>query len=366
MLETRTVTLPHFTAGPDAYDAIAEVLPRYGRRVAVIGGRTALEKAGPLLLPALEKAGAEVLVVHVYGRDSTMANVERAESLEGVAGADVIVCVGGGRAIDTGKTVADRLGKPWFTCPTVASNCAPVSGVAVIYKDDGRLDHYHFCRGCPEHAFINTRVILDSPAELFWAGIGDALSKQIEVLLATRGKSLFHTTILGRALARACQPPLLELGAKALEDFRAKRHSEAFTECVLDIIVTTGIVSNLMTSREYYFNSSLAHCFYNASCVLPQMHRHLHGEVVSFGNLVLLAHDGQTELLEKFLAFNLEVGLPVTLAELDIDPEGDLDRIVEAAPSIKEWTCVPEPTTPERFREAVLAVDRAGRALKRI
>ena len=88
--------------------------------------------------------------------------------------------------------------------------------------------------------------------------------------------------------------------------------SDAFTECVLDIIVSTGVVSNLVTHTEYYYNSSLAHCFYNASMVLPSAHAHLHGEVVSFGNLVLLAYDGQDELLERFLDFNTSIGLPVT------------------------------------------------------
>ena len=81
---------------------------------------------------------------------------------------------GGGRAIDTVKTAADILGKPFFSVPTVSSNCAPVSAIAVIYKDDGALDHYHFPKRCPEHCFIDTTVILDSPEELFWAGIGDA------------------------------------------------------------------------------------------------------------------------------------------------------------------------------------------------
>ena len=119
--------------------------------------------------------------------------------------------------------------------------------------------------------------------------------------------------------------------------------SDAFTECVLDIIVSTGVVSNLVTHTEYYYNSSLAHCFYNASMVLPSAHAHLHGEVVSFGNLVLLAYDGQDELLERFLDFNTSIGLPVTLAQVGITTDEQLMKLVSAAEHIKEWSTVPNP-----------------------
>lgn len=356
-----TLNLPHYSIGPQAYDLISEVLRPYGKKVAVIGGETALAKASPSLLPALEKAGATVTTTLVYGHDATNANIDAIRQNADVEEADVIFAVGGGRACDTVKTAADLMGKPCMTCPTVASNCAPITAVAVIYKDDGSLDHYHFGHHCPDHCFINTSVILDSPQELFWAGLGDALSKQIEVLYASRGKALFHTPLLGVHVAQACQEPLLTLGVQAMADMKAGNITDAFTECVLDIIVSTGVVSNLVTHTEYYYNSSLAHCFYNASMALPSAHDHLHGEVVSFGNLVLLAYDGQDALLEKFLDFNQALGLPITLKQLDIDRAG-LEKLLEVAPKIKEWGCTPTPTTVEKYREAILEVDRLGTA----
>lgn len=363
MQNNYSVTLPHFSVGPEAYTLIPDVLKPYGKRVAIIGGKTALAKSRDALLAGLKAAGAEVLVEHVYGENATVANIERAKALPEVQAADVVFCVGGGRAIDCAKTVADQLDKPWFSVPTVASNCAPVSAVAVLYNDNGSLYGYHFTKSCPEHTFINTTVIINSPEELFWAGIGDALSKQIEVLFASEGKKLFHSTYMGRALCLACQDPLLNGGRQAMEDFRAKKLTEAFTECVLDIIVTTGTVSNLMTNKNYYFNSSLAHCFYNASMVLPMGHKHLHGEIVSFGNLVLLAYSQQTELLARYLQFNADLDLPTTLDDLDISPE-ELEVLLDKAQEIKEWTCVPYPTTREAYYEAIMAVDRAGKALK--
>ncbi|MDY4164026.1 MAG: iron-containing alcohol dehydrogenase family protein [Sutterella sp.] len=357
-----TLNLPHYSVGPDAYSLVGDVIRPYGRKVAVIGGETALSKARAPLLAALENAGAEVVDLTVYGRDATMTNVNLLKARPGVQAADLLFAVGGGRCCDTVKTLADIIGKPCITCPTVASNCAPVSAVTVLYKDDGSLDRYHFARSCPAHCFINTSVILDSPEDLFWAGIGDALSKQIEVLYTSRGRALTHTPLLGVQLARACQDPILTFGKAALEDFRAKKATHAFTETVLDIIVSTGIVSNLVTHTEYYYNSSLAHCFYNASMSLPSGHEHLHGEVVSFGNLVLLAYDGQEALLDQFLDFNVSLGLPVTLAEVGITKDAELETLLDTAETLKEWSLVPAVTDRARFREAVLHVDAAGRA----
>ena len=318
-----SVSLPHYSVGPEAYSLVGDIIRPYGTRVAVVGGETAMTKANPSLLPALEAAGLTVTDVHVYGHDSTVANVEAIKARSGVRNADVILAVGGGRCCDAVKTAADMMGKSVMTCPTVA---------------------------------------MDSPEPLFWAGLGDALSKQIEVLYCTRGKHLFHTPLLGAQLACACQEPLLQFGRQALDDFRAKTMSDAFTECVLDIIVSTGVVSNLVTHTEYYYNSSLAHCFYNASMVLPSAHAHLHGEVVSFGNLVLLAYDGQDELLERFLDFNTSIGLPVTLAQVGITTDEQLMKLVSAAEHIKEWSTGPEPAVREQFVAAIRKVDTLGAA----
>ena len=78
--------------------------------------------------------------------------------------------------------------------------------------------------------------------------------------------------------------------------------------------MSTGIVSNLTTTEnDYYYNSSLGHCFYNAYTGLACAERHMHGEVVSFGVIVLLTCDKQFELRDKISKFNKELGLPVTL-----------------------------------------------------
>lgn len=93
---------------------------------------------------------------------------------------------------------------------------------------------------------------------------------------------------------------------------------------------------------------------------LPPGHAHLHGEVVSFGNLVLLAYDGQDELLNRFLDFNVSINLPVTLKQIGITTDEELMTLVDAAEHIKEWSTGPAPAVRDAFIAAIRKVDALG------
>ena len=224
--------------------------------------------------------------------------------------------MGGGRAIDETKEIAELAGKPLFTFPTVASNCAPVTAIGVFYKEDGSVDNYFLPKEPPIHSFIDTKVISESPDDYFWAGIGDALSKQPEVELSSRDLDLPHTPLMGRALAVSCERPLFDYSVKALEDKRTRTSSYELEQVILDIIVSTGLVSNMTTNLgaekgAYYFNSSTAHAFYNAYTGIGEAaERHLHGEVVSFGVLVLKAFDDKPEELRSSPHLTCASGFP--------------------------------------------------------
>lgn len=352
-----------YSTGPDCYERIGDITGAYGRKAVIIGGKTALSKAEPEIRKCASASGIEITGTLWYGGDATYSNAKRLEESPEVQSADMVFAVGGGRAVDTCKVVSDNTKKPLFTFPTLASNCAAVTAIAVIYKDDGSLEGYFYPERCPVHSFINTKVIADSPRDMFWAGIGDALSKEYEVLLASRGEKLSHTPLMGAALSRSCTEPLIDFGAAALRQCERGEAGVELQEVVLDIIISTGIVSN-MTNKygEYYYNSSLAHAFYNGSTVIDAARRHLHGEIVSFGVLVLLTYDGQIEERDRIMRFNKSIGLPVTLAEMDIRDE-DLKAIADKAETVLEWEKVPYKMSKERFIEVIRETSRAGEAM---
>jgi glycerol dehydrogenase-like iron-containing ADH family enzyme len=360
-----TVVLPSYSVGTEAYHAVPTVTRRYGKKAVVVGGKTAMSKAKDALLDALKGTGVEVLDFVWYGGNSTYENAEKLKNHPAVQQADMVFAMGGGRAIDTCKVFCDELDKPLFSFPTIASNCAPCTAISVMYNADDTFRDYYYPKTCPIHTFINTQVIAEAPESLLWAGIGDALSKEYEVLLATRKADLFHTTLMGAQLSRSCTDPLVDFGAQALADCRAHKASYALQQVALDIIISTGLVSNMTSGGDdYYYNSSLAHCFYYGSTMVPKAAaHHLHGEIVSYGVLCLLAYDGQTAELERIMKFNKSIGLPVTLAEMDLTPE-DLPVMVEKAKTVLEWTCTPYTMDGDKYTQAILAVDKAGQAMQ--
>lgn len=157
--------LPSYSIGSDCYKEIPYVTRYFGKTAAVIGGKTAMSKAKQALLDGIDGSDVEILDFIEYGGDSTYENGDALISNSVVREADMIFAVGGGRACDTGKYVADKLDKPLFTFPTVASNCSPVTAISVIYNTDGTFRDYYYPK-LANHCFINSAVIADSPEHL--------------------------------------------------------------------------------------------------------------------------------------------------------------------------------------------------------
>ena len=54
MTSTYSVYLPNYSVGPDCYEKIPAVTARYGKKVVIIGGKTALSKAQDGILEAVK------------------------------------------------------------------------------------------------------------------------------------------------------------------------------------------------------------------------------------------------------------------------------------------------------------------------
>ncbi len=255
-----TLVLPAFTIGIHAYDAIGKITKHFGKKVVIIGGKTALSKAKQPLLDAIAKTDLEVLDVLWYGDDATFEHADRLLKEKAVQEADLVFGVGGGRAIDTGKVVADKADKAFFAFPTLASNCAPSTAISVMYKEDKSFAGYYYLDQPPVHTFINMAVIADSPFKFFWAGIGDAMSKECESELASRAAEHFHTVLLGRAIGKTCTEPLLQYGEKALADFNTAVHW----------MLSTGVLTRSACGRSMkYFTSRIREVLSARSSIMP-------------------------------------------------------------------------------------------------
>lgn len=348
---------PSYTIGSDAYEAVPEICLDFGKTAVIIGGEKARKAAEPAIRKAAE-GKIDILGSFLYGDDCTFENAEALTKIPEVQQADMLFAVGGGRAVDTVKIAAEYLHKPVFTFPTLASNCAPVTKVCAVYYPNHSFRKVWYRERPSYHTFINTGVILHAPRDYFWAGIGDALSKQYEVLFSARGDThLDFAHSLGVQIAGNCSDELLKYGEKALADFDAKTLSEDFERVVQLIICDTGVVSNCLT---HDYNSNLGHAIYNGHTELPHEGHYLHGAVVVYGVLVLLTMDRQTEARDALYRFCVNTGLPHKLADIG-ENVGGIDELAARAANKPDLNKVPYTVTAPMIKEAILELEELSK-----
>ncbi|KGN02169.1 glycerol dehydrogenase [Clostridium novyi A str. 4570] len=353
-MESKNTFLPSYSVGEESYKNIERVCSLYGNNVVLIGGKTALSKAENKIKKSLPKE-FNVLETLWYGGEATFENAEMLAQNENVKKADMVFAVGGGKAIDTCKSLCEDLNKPLFTFPTIAGTCAPVSEVSAMYYKDGV---FRCARGYdkpPVHCFIDTKIIAEAPDVYLWAGIGDTLAKAYEPEFSSRNSVLDHANAVGVSLSVMCGEPLREYGKKGLEDCKQNKVSRELEETVLGIIVSTGLVSNYLNLD---YNSAVAHAMCYGFTTLKQIEQnHLHGEVVSYGVLVQLMLDNKFEIIDKLLPFYKEVGLPTKLADLDVTLD-ELDGVLEKAVSVPDLNSVAFEVNKENLHKAVLDLEK--------
>jgi len=356
-MNMESVFFPGYTSGEDAYFAIDSVCAPYGTKAVVIGGQKAMEKTKDYLLEATKDSSVKIVDFVWSKGEAAYEYAEEIEQLDTVKNADMIFCVGGGKAIDLAKLIADHLKKPYFTFPTIASTCACISALGIYYHTSHVFRDFFRVERPPVHVFISTKVIAEAPEVYLWAGIGDGMSKETEVQFSARGREeeLTISEAAGVGMSLCCTKPLLDYGIAAMQDCKLNRPSEAIEKVALDIFVNTGMVSNMVDSHKY--NTNLAHALFNSMTMLHQVEeRHLHGEVVSYGTLVLLTLDKQYEKLDQFYDFYKGMKLPTKLADIEVTVD-ELDPVLAEAVKKYDLDYTPYDITPEMIKAAIIELE---------
>lgn len=354
-MENYSVFLPCYSIGDDEiYKKIPGICGLYGKTAVVIGGQTAMAKAKESLLAGIADSDISINDFVLYGNEASFEAAAALCENAAVQEADMIFAVGGGKAIDTAKIVGDDLGKPVFTFPTIAATCAPTSAISAVYHPDHSYRTVRIYAAPPVHCFMNTRIMVEAPSQYLWAGIGDTLAKYYEPTFSGRGRELEHFNAMGLMISGMCVEPLVRYGKEAMDANKARQGSYAFDQVVLNIIVSTGLVSNLV---DMDYNSSIAHATAYGLTTLEQVEKnHLHGENVSYGVLVMLTMDNQSEEREKIFAFNKSIGLPTKLADFGITVD-DLASVLDKAASVNDIVVSPYEITRDMFEKAILDLE---------
>ncbi|WP_286240199.1 glycerol dehydrogenase [Neptuniibacter halophilus] len=308
---------PRYIQSPGLIDGAAEPVSQLKvRRCALLCSQRSQNNEARRLLTSLETAGIEV-VVTTFGGECSLAEIEaRCTELRAQPQAvDALIALGGGKTLDAGKSIADRLEVPVVIFPTLASNDAPCSAVSVIYSASGVTESYEVFAQNPSLVLVDSEIIAQAPPRFLVAGMGDAMSTWYEARACEHNPQALtpygvRPTLAGIALSQVCAETLYQ-------------HGEAATEAVRDRCLSPAlehvIEANTLLSGLGFECAGLAaaHAVAQALTVLEEVdHNYLHGEMVALGVLVQLMLEQDHDEAQRAARFFARVGLPVNSAQL--------------------------------------------------
>ncbi len=349
-----------YLQGPGELDRLGEYTKAYGSKALVIISAGGLKRFGERVTASFEAAGVELAYDNFNG-ECTQGEIDRLAKVVKDDGANVVVGLGGGKIFDTAKAVAAAVDLPVVIVPTIAATDAPCSALSVIYTEEGQFKEYQFFKQNPNLVLMDTDVIVKSPVRLTVSGMGDALATYFEARACTRSDAGTcaggKVTSAAMALARLCYDTLISDGVKA----KLALEAGACTESVEKVIEANTLLSGLGFESA---GLAGAHAIHNGMTAMEETHDFYHGEKVAFGTLTQLVLENADELYEV-LDFCVEVGLPVTFAQLGVE-DASYERVLEVA----KLACseadtlhnMPFEVTPEKVAAAMLAADAYGRA----
>jgi len=356
-----------YVQGRGALGEAGPHIARLGKKPLVLWDARVRKIVGERLLASLKAAGLEVVDVDFRG-DSTRAEAARVADIARTSGADIAVGVGGGKTLDTAKAVAAAAGLKMVTCPTIASNDSPTSSFTVWYDEQGNCTGFESWGVNPDLVLVDTQVIADAPVRAFVAGMGDALGTWVEARAAsvkTRSLTLAGgvATQAAVAIARLCYDTLMQHGVEA---------KRAVEQHVVTPAVERVVEANVLLSGLGFESGGVATAHMIANCLpsFPECHGLMHGHEVGFGVIsqLCLEDDQDTAEMHAIVDFEIEVGLPVTFADLGLEgvARDRLKKIGDICAG-KGSLCENHPftVTSDDVVDAMIAADALGRERKR-
>ncbi|MEB3168103.1 MAG: iron-containing alcohol dehydrogenase [Synechococcaceae cyanobacterium] len=302
--------------GPAAWHHALPLLPALLQRPLVLGRSAATAELRAGLHNELAAAGLQPTAAQLRF-DCCEEDLAALQAIAGEQRLDGVIAIGGGKVLDSGKLLADRLDLPCVTVPTSAATCAGWTALANIYSPEGAYRHDVALRRCPELLVFDHGLVRQAPAPTLASGIADAMAKWYEASVASgsSGDGLVQQAV---QMARVLRDQLLLDAAAALAD----PASDAWVRVAEGCALSAGVIGGIGGAR---CRTVAAHAVHNGLTQLPAAHARLHGEKVGFGILVQLrleelqtgsglAGQARRQLVPLFR----QLGLPVGLADLGL------------------------------------------------
>jgi len=309
-----------YVQGAGALDQLGQHCQPLGSRAFVVTDADMARLLGERVIASFEAAGLACSVEAFQG-EVTHAEIITLARVASDFGAEMVVGLGGGKALDTAKGVALRLGTRSVSVPTIASNDGPASAAIAVYDEHHIMQDILQLPRNPELVLVDTQIIANAPVRFLRAGIGDAISKKFEAeaCAAAGANTLLGTpaSLTGLMAAEASYRIIREHAAAAMQAVR-NRQTDAGLEALIEATV---LLSTLSFENG---GLSLAHALARGFSYLERAKGTLHGDHVAYGLLVQLVMEKRDPgFIAEILSFYREIGLFTRLADFGLDSPSD-------------------------------------------
>lgn len=358
-----TIFPGRYIQGYNALQRLGPEMVRLGQKGLVICDPIVLKQVLPNYLPEIQEAVN--VEIEKFNGECSDEEIARLSQTAEQTGCNLIVGIGGGKALDTAKAVAYQVKTPVVVVPTIASTDAPCSALSVIYTPDGQFKRYLILPSNPNVVLLDTRVIAQAPVRFLVSGMGDALATWFEAESVKNKYAGNMTGDIGSmtayALAQLCYETLLQYG------LAAKRSAavQAVTPALEHIVEANTLLSGIGFESG---GLAAAHAIHNGLTVLEPTHHYYHGEKVAFGTLTsLFLTDKPTSIIDEVFSFCELVGLPTTLADIGLAVVSDEELMQAAEAACAEGETIhnePIPVSPSSVLAAMKTADAYGQRRK--
>ena len=331
-------------------------IARLGRRPLVVGGNQTLAIAMSFLASALQEQNLSVAQAS-YGSDCSEAGLAQLRQAMDDHQADLVIGVGGGKALDAAKLLAYQCHVPVVTIPTSGATCAAWTALSNVYSEQGAFLYDVALPQCPNLLILDYDLVATAPQRTLVAGIGDAIAKWYEASVSS-GTSDQTLIIAAVQEARILRDILFQKSAIALQ----APGEAAWREVVDASVLLAGVIGGLGGAQ---CRTVAAHAVHNGLTHVLASHGTLHGEKVAYGILVQLRLEEMVQgnqlaasARQQLLKFYSEIGLPKTLEDLGLHTATLADLRQAAEVACREGSDIhhlPFPVTPEQLVAAMVS-----------
>ena len=349
-----------YVQGPGVLNHLGEHLSLLAvEKVAVLGSKRCLENEAARAINSIKSVGIDVAIAQ-FGGECSLYEIENQVETLSPEKPDFLVALGGGKTVDAGRCIAERLSVPIVIAPTLASNDAPCSALSVVYTTEGVQESVEFFARNPTLVIVDTEVVANADERYLVAGIGDAMATWYEAKVCRANTAAVtpagaRPTLAAYAMSMICAETLYEFGEEAIAAVAESRNNESLEKVVEANTLLSGIG----------FESgglAMAHPLALAYTRINRVHNnYLHGEIVAISTMAQLALEESTDM-HKAARFFARVGLPVHLGQLSMSPDNldELDILAEVTMTNPNAHHMPIKLSHSLIKQSILDAHHVG------